>query len=107
MEQLVIRLGSQLDESVHWLVWSGEQNEIIASGELPDASELSTLRDRAGNRPIIALIPGSDVLLNQLALPAKAGHKALSAIPYMMEDDVSTDIDSAFFALGNLSLIHI
>lgn len=101
MEQLVIRLGSQLDESVHWLVWSGEQGEIIASGELPDASELTTLRDRAGNRPIIALIPGSDVLLNKLDLPAKAGHKALAAIPYMMEDDVSTDIDSAFFALGD------
>ena len=100
MEQLVIRLGSHTDQPVHWLVWSSEQSEIIASGELPDASELSTLRDRAGNRPIIALAPGSDILLKQLELPAKAARKAMSAIPFMLEDEVGTDIDSAFFAMG-------
>lgn len=100
MEQLVIRLGSQIQEPVHWLVWSAEQDEIIASGELPGASELSTLRDRAGNRAITALIPGSDVLLKQIELPAKAGSKAIAAIPYMLEDEITTDIDSAFFALG-------
>lgn len=100
MEQLVIRLGSHADQPVYWLVWSGEQNEIIASGELTNASELSTLKDRAGNRPIITLVPGSDVLLKQLVLPAKAARKALAAIPFMLEDELSTDIDSAFFALG-------
>ncbi len=100
MEQLVIRLGSQIQEPVHWLVWSAEQDEIIASGELPDASELSTLSDRAGNRPITALIPSSDVLLKQVELPAKAGSKAIAAIPYMLEDEITTDVDSAFFALG-------
>ncbi|MCY7295664.1 type II secretion system protein GspL [Alteromonas sp. a30] len=100
MEQLVIRLGSQIQEPVNWLVWSAEQNEIIASGVLPDASELSTLRDRAGNRSIIALVPGSDVLLKQITLPAKVGSKALAAIPFMLEDDVTTDIESTYFAIG-------
>lgn len=100
MEQLVIRLGSSQEESVHWLVWSSEQKEIIASGELPSAVELHTLKERAGKRAVIALVPGSDVSLRQLALPAKASHKALSAIPYMLEDELSTDIDKLFFALG-------
>ena len=100
MEQLVIRLGSNTEQPIHWLVWSNEQSEIIASGELPNALELASLKNRAGNRPIIALVPGSDVLLKQLELPAKAARKALAAIPFMLEDELSTDIDSAFFALG-------
>ena len=33
MEQLLIRLGSNADEAVHWLVWSTSEREIIASGE--------------------------------------------------------------------------
>lgn len=101
MEQLVVRLGSSQEEPVHWLVWSGEQKEIIASGELPSAVELHTLKERAGKRPVITLVPGSDVFLRQLALPAKAAHKALAAIPYMLEDELSTDIENVFFALGD------
>lgn len=101
MEQLVVRLGSNQEEPVHWLVWSGEQQEIIASGALPSAVELHTLKERAGKRPVITLVPGSDVSLRQLALPAKAASKALSAIPYMLEDELSTDIDDVFFALGD------
>jgi len=101
VEQLVVRLGSNQEEPVHWLVWSGEQQEIIASGALPSAVELHTLKERAGKRPVITLVPGSDVSLRQLALPAKAASKALSAIPYMLEDELSTDIDDVFFALGD------
>lgn len=101
MEQLVIRLGSSQEEPVHWLVWSGEQEEIIASGELPSAVELHTLKERAGKRAAIALIPGSDVSLRQLTLPSKAAHKALAAIPYMLEEELSTDVEEVFFALSD------
>ncbi len=40
MEQLLVRLGSFADDPVHWLVWSSSENEIIASGVLPDADAL-------------------------------------------------------------------
>lgn len=100
MEQLVIRLGSVPSDPIKWLVWSSQEQEIIASGELPDAENLSTLQSRAGDRPVTALTPTSDVLLKQVELPAKAGRKVLTAIPYMLEDDLSGDVDDAFFALG-------
>jgi general secretion pathway protein L len=100
MEQLVIRLGANPDESIHWIVWSSQQNEIIASGELPDATQLATLADRAGRRPICALVPTSDVLLKWVELPAKAGRKALAAIPFILEEEISGDISQQFFALG-------
>lgn len=100
MEQLVVRLGANPDEAIHWIVWSSQQNEIIASGVLPDATQLATLADRAGRRPICALVPTSDILLKWVELPAKAGRKALAAIPYMLEEEISGDISQQFFALG-------
>jgi general secretion pathway protein L len=100
MEQLVVRLGTNPDEPIHWIVWSSQQNEIIASGELPNAVQLNTLADRAGRRPICVLVPTSDVLLKWVELPAKAGRKALAAIPFILEEEISGDISQQFFALG-------
>jgi general secretion pathway protein L len=100
MEQLVVRLGANTDEPIHWIVWSSQQDEIIASGELADTQQLPTLADRAGQRPICALVPTSDILLKWVELPAKAGRKAISAIPYILEEEISGDINQQFFALG-------
>ncbi|KXI28278.1 type II secretion system protein GspL [Paraglaciecola hydrolytica] len=100
MEQLVVRLGANSNETVHWIVWSSQQNEIIASGVLANANELSSLKERAGQRAITVLVPTSDVLLKWVELPAKASRKALAAIPYMLEDEISGDINQQFFALG-------
>ncbi|GAA0854928.1 type II secretion system protein GspL [Aliiglaciecola litoralis] len=101
MENLVIRLGSTTNDPVHWLVWSGHEQEIIASGVLENAEQLSSLSQRAGQRPITALVPGCDFLLKWVTLPAKASRKVLSAIPFMLEEDLSSDIGDHFFALGD------
>lgn len=100
MEQLVIRLGSVPSDVIHWLVWSLQENEIIASGELHGIDELSSLTERAGQRPITALVPTSDVALKWVTLPAKAGRKAMNAIPFMLEDEINGDIGEQFFATG-------
>ncbi|WP_339767697.1 type II secretion system protein GspL [uncultured Paraglaciecola sp.] len=100
MEQLIVRLGSNEDDIIHWIVCSAQGDDVIASGELPDAEHLSSLKDRAGQRPIIVLVPTSDVLLKWVTLPNKGGRKALSAIPFMLEDEISGDIGTQFFALG-------
>lgn len=100
-EKLIIRLGSHVQESIFWIVWSDAQQEIIASGELPDASALATLAERAGNRPVVTLVPGRDVTLTSVDLPARANRKALAAIPFMLEDELSDDIDHLFFAMGS------
>jgi general secretion pathway protein L len=100
MEQLVVRLGSNTSDPIHWIVWSNQQNEIIASGELPNIHELASLAERVGQRPITVLVPSSDTLLKWVSLPPKAGRKAIVAIPYMLEDEISSDIALQFFALG-------
>lgn len=100
MEQLIIRLGSYNTSRISWLVWSSAESEIIASGELPDAAELHTLTERAGQRPVIALCPASDVLLKWVTLPPRSSRKVLAAVPFMLEDELSEDISELFFAMG-------
>lgn len=100
MEQLLVRLGATDTDPISWLVWSTQEEEIIASGELPNALALSTLAERVGQRPVIALAPGSDILLKWVTLPPRAGRKVLSALPFMLEDELATDISEQFFAIG-------
>lgn len=100
MEQLLIRLGATEADPISWLVWSTAEEEIIASGELPNADALSTLAERAGHRAVIALAPSSEILLKWVALPPRAGRKVLSALPFMLEEELATDISEQFFAIG-------
>jgi len=100
MEQLLVRLGATATDPISWLVWSSAEEEIIASGELPDADALATLAQRAGQRPVIALAPTSEIRLKWVTLPPRAGRKVLSALPFMLEDELATDISEQFFAIG-------
>ena len=54
-ESLVIRLGTTKQQPVAWLVWSSQEQEIIASGILASADALGELQARAGGRPVVTL----------------------------------------------------
>ena len=98
-EQLVVRLGSESRQAIHWLVWSGVESEIIASGILDNASDLGELKTRAGGRPIIALIPSCDVTFKDVELPGRSNKQLLNALPYMLEQELSSDIEKLHFAI--------
>lgn len=72
MEQLVIRLGNHMHDTVHWVVWSITTQEVIASGELAAASDLSTLSERTSHSKALIIVPGASVRLNWVTLPGKA-----------------------------------
>ncbi|REL36951.1 type II secretion system protein GspL [Thalassotalea euphylliae] len=99
-EILYIRLASKPEQAIAWLVWSTGQQEIIASGELPDAQALATISDKARQRQVIAIAPGSDVLLKALTVPAKSAKAMRQAVPYMLEDELAQDVDELFFAFA-------
>lgn len=104
-EQLIIRLGSKAEHSISWLVWSELTQEVIASGEIAAASELSALAERLGKRPVVTLVPAADVVLKKVALPAKPNKQLLQALPYMLEEEHAEDIDKLYLALGKAELI--
>ena len=100
MEQLVVRIGSLPEAPVHWLVWSDSEKEIIASGILENSQQLASLTERTGKTSAILMVPGSEVLLRSVELPGKANRKLLNAIPFMLEDELSEDVEHLFFSYG-------
>jgi general secretion pathway protein L len=104
-ETLFIRLGSQVHNTIHWLVVAETSNnaqEIIASGELKDAQQLSELTSKAEQRQVKVLVPGCDVLLKSLKVPAKSSRAIRLATPYMLEDSLAEDVEQLFFAYADL-----
>lgn len=92
-ESLVIRLGTNAQQPVEWLVWSAKEEEIIASGTLASAHALGELRERAGGRPVVALVPGSDLIFRRVSLPGKYSRQSAAALPYLLEEQIASDVD--------------
>ncbi|WP_144211890.1 type II secretion system protein GspL [Shewanella donghaensis] len=99
-ERLFIRLGKTSESPCSWLVWSEQEQEIIASGELSDAKSLTSLTERAGNRPVDVLVPAASMTLTQIALPEKNQRQALKALPFMLEEAIASDVESMHFVVG-------
>ncbi|MDB5968070.1 MAG: gspL [Hydrocarboniphaga sp.] len=61
---------------------------------------LSQALDRVGGRRIAVIVPGSDVRLASVTVPARQPAKVLAAAPYQLEDQLADDVDTLHFALG-------
>ncbi|MBW3165998.1 type II secretion system protein GspL [Ferrimonas balearica] len=99
-ERLVIRLGSQAQQPIPWITWSEEQQTVISSGVLAGADGLASLSERAGGRPVEVLVDSSALTLTDVNLPAKAQRQAMKALPFMLEDELSEDVDKLHFVPG-------
>lgn len=101
-EQLFIRLGSQVTDTVHWLVWSTNGSEVIASGELESAAQLEQLQEKSAARETIILVPGQDVSLKAIDIPAKSKKAIQAAAPYALEDELAQEVEQLFFAYADV-----
>ena len=99
-ERLIIRLGSQVTDTINWLVGSDGEQEIIASGTLNDAHELSTLSQRAARCLVFVLVPGADIGFFEVELPKTNRRQALKAMPFMLEDELASDVEQMHFVPG-------
>jgi len=98
-EFLTVRLSSQKEATIPWLVWSSTQQEVIASGEISGWDQLSELSSYAEQRQTLVLISASDVVLSQVELPAGANRQLESMLPYLVEDEVAQDVDDMHFTI--------
>lgn len=98
-EQLIIRLASEAHQTIHWLVWSDSEKEIIASGDLENAKALSLLAEKAQSRKVICLVPGVDVTLKSVVIKGAFTRQMQQALPYMIEDDLASDVDKLHFSI--------
>ncbi|MBH0058932.1 type II secretion system protein GspL [Pseudoalteromonas sp. SWXJZ94C] len=104
-EILLIRTGQTEQELLNWLIYSPQEQEIIASGELSDASHLSELTEKAQSREVVVLLPCDQVQLKTVALPTKWNRKLEQALPYMLEEDIACDVDDLFIAVGESTMV--
>ncbi|MDP7591414.1 MAG: type II secretion system protein GspL [Litorilituus sp.] len=102
-EILYIRLGSDANDEISWLIYSPTEQEIIASGVLHRAQQLVELTEKAAQRVVKVFVPGCDVSLKSLTVPTKSQRALHSAVPYMLEDELAQDVEQLFFAYADLN----
>ena len=93
-EFLTIRLNSRADQPVQWLVWSPQQKEVIASGQLDAISQLGDIADYANQRIVYALVPAADVLMTQVTIPAGSSRQLSAVLPFLLEEELAQDVDN-------------
>lgn len=104
-EKLFIRLGSQPTDTIHWLILAetdSNETDIIACGELEGAKQLTELTSKAELRRVQVFVPGCDVLLKRLNIPAKSNRAMRLAVPYALEDNFAEEVEQLFFAYADL-----
>jgi general secretion pathway protein L len=94
-EYLVIRIGERVDDPAHWMAVdaSGARRSAPTTGALHEAAA------DAGERKVIVLVPGTEVLTTTIDIPVR-GAKLQAALPYALEEYLAEDIDKLHFAAG-------
>lgn len=96
---LLIRLPRTPAEQASWIVADARGVAI----EAPAGGPLELAQPAAAGRHVCVLVPGTDVLMMEPELPAKAGAKLAQMVPYALEEQLAADIDELHFAIGRRS----
>ncbi|PML53234.1 type II secretion system protein GspL [Vibrio lentus] len=105
-EFLTVRLSSEPQSPVPWLVWSTSQQEVIASGELSNWEQLDELTPYAEKRSCIALLPGNECLIKRVEIPKGAARQFDSMLPFLLEDEVAQDIEDLHLTILDKDASH-
>lgn len=97
-ERLYIRLPASANQICHWLIWDAAAGELIASGELSSAEQLSQLSDKAASRETTVFVASHGIALRQISIPSGAQRHLNQVVPYALEEELASDIDSLHFA---------
>lgn len=93
---LLLRLPPNPAQEASWILADARGNAMSA----PQSGPLELAAQRAAGRHVCVLVPGTDVLLTEPELPAKAGAKLQQIVPYALEEQLAEDIDDLHFAIG-------
>ncbi len=96
-EFVVIRVASENGREVEWIVVddNGTRRSPPAAGTLSEAA--ASVR----NRPVIVLLPATEILTTTVDLPVRGGARLNAALPYALEEQVAADVDDMHFAAGD------
>ncbi len=95
-EYVVIRLARDHDPMVEWIV--ADDNGTHRSP--PQRGTLDEAAARIQNRPVIVLVPATETLTTTVDLPIRSRARLNTALPYALEEQVATDVETMHFAAG-------
>ena len=96
-EMFVLRLGRQPDRQVGWIVADDEGTRRSS----PFAGTLAEAAAGVQGRPVIVLVPATEALTTTVDLPIRGGARLLAALPYALEEQIATDVETMHFAAGD------
>ncbi len=81
---------------VSWIALTGDD----APAEIQRGS-LDEVAAQAHGTTVIVLVPGIDVLLLTAQVPTQNRQRILKAVPFLLEDQLASDVDDLHFAVGD------
>jgi general secretion pathway protein L len=95
-ETLVIRFRASEGAPASWLIVdsNGARSGPVQSGPVADALTASQ------GRRVVLLLPGSEITLAEPELPVRGGARLAQAVPFALEEQLASDVDTLHFALG-------
>ncbi|MEX0731408.1 MAG: type II secretion system protein GspL [Aquisalimonadaceae bacterium] len=94
--RLILRLNTDPEGLPDWLHADGG-GHVLGQGT---EGELAELAARAQGARVIALAPGTSVLLARASVPTQNRQKLIKALPFVLEDQLADDVDRLHFVSG-------
>ncbi len=98
---LLLRLPAPDQLSAEWLIVdaTGQPLGAVQSSPLADVAAAAA----AASAKVVVIAPGTQILLAEPELPPGSGARLARAIPFALEEQLTEDIDTLFFAAGRRS----
>jgi general secretion pathway protein L len=93
---LLLRKDSTDGDSWRWLRLD---NDGLAQGSI-HAGSLADAAGEAGGQRVVVLAPGADCLLTRVNIPGHSRQKLLRAVPFVLEEQLSEEVEKLHFAVG-------
>jgi general secretion pathway protein L len=95
-ETLVIRLRASEEAPASWLIvdGTGARSGSVQSGPVDDALAL------AQGRRTVVILPAAEATLAAPDLPVRGGARIAQAVPFALEEQLASDLESMHFAVG-------
>jgi general secretion pathway protein L len=99
-ETLYIRLREPAEDAVTAYAVVGADTLGAAPSVIVREAPLREVLAQAAGRRRVVFVPGAEVRLTQVKVPARQPAKVLQAAPFVLEDQFAEDVETLHFALG-------
>lgn len=90
--RLILRLPSDDSQPLLWR-WAHRQGSLAAGATDPELARL------LASYPAWVLVPASELAFHQVTLPRRARRQSLQVLPFMLEEQLATDVERLHFAI--------